>query len=125
MFSAEHRVHRLMLDMPTVPSGTYATATLGTGATADAVDEGRRRCPIRPRPGRAVSTTPHRVGAALDLSLEDIAAVGAENFESVLRQHISLVLADEIDDQLINGDGKQRRPHRVFPAAHQPGRPGR
>ena len=95
---------RLMIDMPTVPSGTYATATLGAGATADAVDKGDP-VPDTAATWTPVSTTPHRVGAALDLSLEDIAAVGAENFESVLRQHISLVLADEIDDQIVNGDG--------------------
>ena len=95
---------RLMIDMPVVQSGTYATATLGTGATADAVDKGDA-VPDTAATWTPVSTTPHRVGAALDLSLEDIAAVGAENFESVLRQHISLVLADEIDDQIVNGDG--------------------
>ena len=95
---------RLMLDMPVVPSGTYATATLGTGVTADAVAKSAA-VPDTAATWTPVSTNPHRVGAALDLSLEDIASVGAENFESILRQHISLVLADEIDDQLINGDG--------------------
>ena len=49
------------------------------------------------------TTTPHRVGASLNLSAEDIAAVGQANFESLLRQHISLVLSDELDDQLRNG----------------------
>ena len=95
---------KLMLDMPVVPSGTYSTATLGTGATADAVAKSAA-VPDTAATWTPVSTTPHRVGAALDLSLEDIASVGAEDFESILRQHISLVLADEIDDQLINGDG--------------------
>ena len=115
---------RLMIDMPVVQSGTYATATLGAGATADAVDKGDA-VPDTAATWTPVSTTPHRVGAALDLSLEDIAAVGAENFESVLRQHISLVLADEIDDQIVNGDGANDDLIGDFPAAHQPGRPGR
>ena len=95
---------KLMLDMPIVPSGTYSTATLGTGATADAVAKGAA-VPDTAATWTPVSTTPHRVGAALDLSLEDIASVGAADFEAILRQHISLVLADEIDDQIVNGDG--------------------
>ena len=49
---------------------------------------------------------PHRVGASMNLAVEDIAAVGAANFESVLRQHISLVLSDELDNQMLNGDGQ-------------------
>ena len=51
------------------------------------------------------TSTPHRIGAAMNLTLEDIAAVGQENFESLLRQHISLVISDELDDQMLNGDG--------------------
>ena len=95
---------KLLIDMPVVPSGTYATATISTSATAGAVAKSAA-VPDTAATWTAVSTTPHRVGTALDLTLEDIAAVGADNFESVLRQHISLVLADEIDDQLINGTG--------------------
>ena len=95
---------KLQLDMPVVPSGGYSTATLGTGATADAVAKSAA-VPDTAATWTPQSTTPHRVGAALDLSLEDIASVGAADFEAILRQHISLVLADEIDDQLINGDG--------------------
>ena len=51
------------------------------------------------------TTTPHRIGASLNLAIEDIAAVGQANFESLLRQHISLAVSDELDDQMLNGDG--------------------
>ena len=95
---------RLMLDMPVVQSGTYATGTLSTSATADAVKKSAAM-PATAAAFTVQTTTAHRIGAGLDLTLEDLAAVGQDNFESVLRQHISLVLADEIDDQLINGDG--------------------
>ena len=37
--------------------------------------------------------------------MEDIAAVGQENFESILRQNLSLALSDALDDQMINGNG--------------------
>ena len=39
------------------------------------------------------------------MRIEDIAAVGQANFESILRQNLSLALSDELDDQVINGDG--------------------
>ena len=96
---------KLMLDMPVVPSGSYASATITTSATADAVAKSAA-VPDTAAAFTVVTTTPHRVGAALDLTLEDIAAAGTESFEPVLRQHIALVLAHEIDDQLVNGDGQ-------------------
>ena len=100
---------RLMLEMPMVESGTYATATITTSLTADAVPKGGANTigdvPESIGAFTATSTTPHRIGGSLLLSVEDIAAVGAANFESILRQNISLVLSAELDDQLLNGDG--------------------
>ena len=71
------------------------------------------------------TTTPHRIGASLNLALEDIASVGQANFESLLRQHISLAVSDELDEQMLNGDGMNDDLTGDFPAAHGPGRPGR
>ena len=42
------------------------------------------------------TTTPHRVGASLALTLEDIAAVGQANFEAALRENVSLALSAEL-----------------------------
>ncbi len=102
-------VDRLMLEMPMVESGTYATATITTSVTADAVPKGGAGTtgdvPETAGAFTPTSTTPHRIGGSLLLSAEDIAAVGQANFESVLRQNISLVLSAELDDQLLNGDG--------------------
>ena len=95
---------KLQIEMPVVPSGTYATATLTTSATADAVAKSAA-VPATAAGWTPTSTTAHRVGAGLDLTLEDLANVGAMNFESLLRQHISLVLSDQIDAQMINGTG--------------------
>ena len=44
------------------------------------------------------------MGASLNLSAEDLASVGAGNFESLLREHVSLVLSDALDALLLNGD---------------------
>ena len=95
---------KLMLDMPIVQSGTYASGTITQEATAAAVKK-QGAVPATAAGFTVTTTTPHRIGTGLDLTLEDLAAVGQENFESVLRQHVSLKLADVIDDQLINGDG--------------------
>ena len=114
---------KLQIEMPTVESGTYATATLTTSATADAVAKSAA-VPETAAGWTPTSTTPHRVGAGLDLSLEDLASVGAENFESLLRQHISLVLSDEIDDQLLNGTGSSDDLMGIFQRLTAPSAPG-
>ena len=67
---------KLSIEMPVVPSGTYATATLTTSATADAVAKSAA-VPATAAAWTPTSTTPHRVGAGLDLTLEDLASVGA------------------------------------------------
>lgn len=95
---------RLGIDMPRVASGTYATGTITTSTTAGAVGKGD----VSPETAAAITVqtaTPKRVSARLALRLEDIAAVGQQNFESILRQNLSLALSDELDDQAINGDG--------------------
>ena len=97
-------VTRLMVEMPMVESGTYATGTITTSVTADAVAKGAD-VPETDGAFTVATTTPHRVGASLNLAAEDLAAVGQQNFEALLRQHISLVLSAELDDQLLNGDG--------------------
>ena len=96
---------RLMIDMPMVESGTYATATISTIVTADAV---AKSADVPETAGAlTVGTTgPKRVGGSLGLTLEDIAAVGQGNFEAALRENVSMVLSAELDDQMINGDGQ-------------------
>ena len=101
-------VNRLGVEMPAVQTGTFATGSVSTAATADAVPKGGSGTtgdvPETAGAFTVQTTTPKRVGASLNLAAEDVAAVGQDNFESILRQHISLVLSDELDDQLLNGD---------------------
>ena len=102
-------VDKLMVEMPMVESGTYSSGTITTAATADAVPKGGSGTtgdvPETAAAFTVQTTTPHRIGASLNLSIEDIAAVGQANFESLLRQHISLAVSDELDDQMLNKDG--------------------
>ena len=99
---------KLMVEMPAVESGTYASGTITTAATADAVPKGGSgttgEVPETAGAFTVSTTTPHRVGGSLNLAAEDIAAVGQANFEAVLRQHLSLVLSDELDAQMLTGD---------------------
>ena len=93
---------RLGVEMPRVESGSYASATISTPLTAGSQAKG----------GVAESTaaaftvttvTPKRISARLSIRIEDVAAVGQANFESILRENLSLVLSDELDGQGLNG----------------------
>ena len=102
-------VDKLSVEMPMVESGTYASGTITTASTADAVPKGASGTtgdvPETAASFTVQTTTVHRIGASLNLAIEDIASVGQANFESLLRQHISLAVSDELDDQMLNGDG--------------------
>ena len=96
---------RLGVEMPRVQSGTYASATVTTSQTAAAK---AKSAAIAATAGALTVTTAtaKRVSARLELTLEDIASVGQANFESILRQNLSLALSDELDNQGLNGDGQ-------------------
>ncbi|MYF00774.1 MAG: phage major capsid protein [Gammaproteobacteria bacterium] len=94
----------LMIDMPSVPSGTFASGTLTTAPTAAAKAKGNA-VPNTAAAFTVSTTKARRVGGAVDFSLEDIANVGAQNFEGIIREAISLVLSAELDNQIINGNG--------------------
>ena len=115
-----------MIDMPRVPSGTYATGTISSTAgsvlTADAVAKSAE-VPQTAGVITVQTASPKRVGASLGLTLEDIAAIGTANFESVLRQNVSLTLSDELDNQMINGDGSSDDLTGIFERLTDPGAP--
>ena len=95
---------RLGIEMPRVQSGTYASATITTSMTAKSHAKGSAAQATAA--GFTVSSvTPKRISARLGIRIEDVAAVGQANFESILRENLSLVLSDELDDQAINGAG--------------------
>ncbi|MDE0458416.1 MAG: hypothetical protein OXI15_14070 [Chromatiales bacterium] len=95
---------RLGIEMPRVPSGTYATATITTGQSAAGLAKSAAAAGVAGAI-TAQTTTPHRVSARLEVTLEDIASVGVANFEAALRQNLSSVLSDQLDDYAINGSG--------------------
>ena len=112
---------RLGIEMPRVASGTYATATIGTSQSAAALD--KQGVAAGTAGALTVTTaTPKRVSARLELTLEDIAAVGQSNFESILRQN--LALSDELDDQAITGDGNAPNLSGMLQRLTDPSAPG-
>ena len=95
---------RLGIEMPRVMSGTFASGTITTSQTATAL--AKSAAAVGNAGAITVATaTPKRISARLELTLEDIAAIGQANFESILRENLSLALSDQLDDQAINGNG--------------------
>ena len=95
---------RLGIDMPRVSTGTYASATITTSLTTGSHAKGSAA--EATAAGFTVSSvTPKRISARLGIRVEDVAAVGQANFESILRENLALVLSDALDDQVVNGAG--------------------
>ena len=95
---------RLGIEMPRVMSGTYASATIATSTAAAALAKGAD-ADATAATFTVTAVTPKRISARLSLQIEDIAAVGQANFESILRENLALVLSDSLDAQVITGTG--------------------
>ena len=95
---------RLGIEMPRVMSGTYASATIATSTAAAALAKGAD-ADATAATFTVTAVTPKRISARLSLQIEDVAAVGQANFESILRENLALVLADSLDEQIITGNG--------------------
>ena len=94
---------KLGVEMPRVESGTYASATITQSLTAESHAKGAD-CQHSTAATFAVSSvTPKRISARMSIRIEDVAAVGQANFEAILRENLSMVLSDELDDQGLNG----------------------
>ena len=113
---------RLGIEMPRVMSGTYASATISTSLTATA-EAKSGRADATAAAFTVTSVTPKRISARLAIAIEDVAAVGQANFESILRENLSLVLSDQLDDQAINGNGTAPNLTGIFERLTDPGAP--
>ena len=114
---------RLGIEMPRVGSGTYASATINQSVTAGAKAKSAN-APATAATFNVTTATPKRVSARLELAVEDIAAVGQENFEAALRENVSLALSDELDNQAINGDGQAPNLSGILHRLTNPAAPG-
>ena len=95
---------RLGIDMPSVGSGGYSEMTISTALPAGAVAKGGDAADTAGAL-TAITANPRRISARMSVTLEDVAQIGQANFESALRQNVSMALSDEYDDQAIAGNG--------------------
>ena len=119
MLYARAVLPRLGVAMPRVESGSYSTMTVSTGLTAAATTAGSAFT------ATAVVLTPqttrnHRVTGRLSLRVEDIQHIGVDNFESILRQNLMLVMSDQLDALGLTGDGTDPNPEGLYPQLTDP-----
>ncbi len=95
---------RLGIEMPRVDSGSYASATITTSLSAAALAKAAKQ-DATAAAFTVTTATPKRISARLAIAIEDVAAVGQANFETILRENLSVVLSDALDNQAINGTG--------------------
>ncbi len=110
---------RIGVRMPRVASGTYAAGRIGTSLTAGAMAKGAAREATAAAITTA-TTTPHRVSARMSIAIEDVASVGVDNFEPVLRQNLTLAMSDSLDDLGLTGDGTGANPRGLIPQLTDP-----
>ena len=113
---------RLGVAMPRTRSGAFATATISTGLSAAAKAKSAAQ-ESTAAAFTAQTTTPHRVSARLSITLEDVATVGVENFESALRQNLMLALSDRLDHLGLTGDGQAPNPSGLLTQLTDPSDP--
>ena len=95
---------RLGIAMPSVGSGGYSEMTISTALPAAPKAKGGNADDTAGAL-TAITANPRRISARMTIGVEDVAAIGQANFESALRQNVSMALSAEVDDQTINGDG--------------------
>lgn len=122
MLFAQSIAPRMGIEMPRVESGTYVTGTLTTALTAEAKGAGDA-AESTAAAFTMQSVTPKRVSARLGLRIEDLASVGIGNFESILRENLSLVMSDALDNEMINGDGTGDNLNGLFKRLTDPSAP--
>ena len=110
---------RLGIAMPRVASGSYASATITTSLTANAQNKGGEQMATAAS-FTPTTVTPKRISARLAVAIEDVASVGTSNFESILRENLSLVLSDSLDNAAINGDGQAPNLKGIFTSLTDP-----
>ena len=96
----------LGIEVRQVSTGTYAIPRVSTAPSTAAPKAKSGAADATAGALTVVSATPKRVPARLTLTLEDVAAVGTDSFESGLRQALQGQLSHSLDNQVINGDGQ-------------------
>ena len=99
----------LMCEMPRVTTGSYNVPRITTSLTAGwKAKDGETDSTAA---ALTVSTsTVKRLSGRMSLRIEDVAAVGMEDFEAALRMNLQQVVGNALDDALLNGTGANDQP---------------
>ena len=102
------------IEMPTVESGQFSTATITTALQATAKAKGGDADDTAAEL-TAVTSGVKRISASLTVAAEDEASVGVDNFEAALSAHMQLALQNAHDGFALTGNGvsaeSQGHPH--------------
>ena len=93
----------LGVDMPMVPAGVQQYPILETSLTAGPKAKGAATPETAAVYGNALTATPRRIGGGYRLRREDLAVL--PRMESDLNMNMEAVIADTLDEQILNGDG--------------------
>ena len=90
--------------MPAAQSGAWIEPGFSTPLTAGAKSKGTNQDSTA-AVVTGLTAKPARVAARMTVQLEDIYSIGSDGFEDALKQQARGALSDELDNQIINGDG--------------------
>ena len=93
----------LGVDMPMVPAGTQQYPVLNTSLTAAPKAKGAATPETAAVYGTTLTANPRRIGGGYRLRREDLAVL--PRMESDLNMNMEAVIADTLDDQILNGNG--------------------
>ena len=93
----------LGVDMPAVPPGVQQYPVLNTSLTAAPKGKGEATPETAAAYGATLTANPRRIGGAYRLRREDLAVL--PRMESDLNMNLQSVMADTLDNQILNGNG--------------------
>ena len=103
------------IEMPTVESGQFSTATITTALQATAKAKGGDADDTAAEL-TAVTSGVKRISASLTVAAEDEASVGVDNFEAALSAHMQLALQNAHDGFALTGNGVAPNPKGILTA---------
>ena len=95
----------LGIEIRDVPTGTYGIPVITTAPGSPAFKAAKAAADSTAGALSVKSADPRRLPVRLTVTLEDVAKVGVESFESALRDSLQMGLSNAMDSFIINGDG--------------------
>lgn len=94
----------LGIEMPRVESGTHQETRI-SGSLSPTWEAVGGDVEATAATFTQVSSTPHRIGCALEVAAETLASTGITNFEAALRANLQMSLSNSLDIAMLRGTG--------------------